>query len=99
MPCPSHASPGGNSPIDAPPLIQYASPRSMESVKGGTRLMASSFPEERTLVRFFPLVGFTVISSPLAVLPMTWPSYTSAAGPIGRAGWTGACESTWLRKF
>src|SRR5581483_10817705 len=37
IPCPSQLKPGGSSPIDRPPLIQYASPRSIDSVASVTR--------------------------------------------------------------
>ena len=51
------------------------------SSKGGTRLIASSDPLDRMLVNCLPLVGFTCISSPFEVLPITMPSYTSMPGP------------------
>src|SRR3989338_9645152 len=59
-----------------------SSPRSIVNSKGGTRLIASSAPRERMLVSCLPLVGLTIISSPLEVLPITMPSYTSTAGPM-----------------
>src|SRR3990167_2032332 len=57
-------------------------PRSMESSYGGTSVSASSEEDERTLVRFLFFVGFTAISSPFDVLPITIPSYTSVAGTM-----------------
>jgi len=59
-----------------------SSPRSMVSSRGGTNTIASSELFERTFVKFFPLVGFTVISSPFDVLPITIPAYTAVPGPM-----------------
>src|SRR3989344_5699927 len=61
-----------------------SSPRSIVNSNGGTSVSASSEEDERTFVRFLFFVGFTAISSPLEVLPITIPSYTSVAGTIYR---------------
>ena len=57
-------------------------PRSMVISHGGVIVIASSEPEARMFVSCFPFVGFTVISSPFDVLPMTIPTYTSVVAPM-----------------
>ena len=68
---------------------------SNESWRCGVRRSSSSAVDDRTLVSFFSLVGFTSISSTREFSPTIMPSYTSV--PAGRA-WCRAARAPSARR-